>query len=204
MLHTVMHLAHTSFGENAIISARGHHLQCPMMEPFVMSSRSRWVVEEDVSGGFWFAPTDIFRLLFRDRPLSFVTSEDSMLCAALRKYTGKSCLVAPIDPNDENTTTQDLVFDLRAREGDTTMTTNKMPERTRVTRELFRRGTPIKRREKVRQTPAVLLVVDACWTADILSDVAVAHIRQGGRNSWFVALTGACSEEHSLRAFPSG
>jgi hypothetical protein len=169
-----------------------------------MSARSPWVVEEDVAGGFWFAPTSLLRLLWRDRPLSLVTSEDSQLCAAVRKYTGRSCLVAPMDPTDITTTTQEVDVDVRGREGDTTSTTNKMPERTRVTRELFLRGTPIRLRAQLQHPNSVLLVVNECWTAAALRGAvqeALAHIPAA---AWFLALTGVCSEAVVQHQFPKG
>ena len=203
-MHTLLHMAHTAVGEHSVLSARGHHLQWPMMEPFSMSARSPQVVEEDVTGGFWFAPTGVLRLLWRDRPLSLLTSEDSQLCAAARKYTGRSCLVAPVDPSDPATTTQELEYDLRGRDGDTTVTTNKMPERTRVTRELFLRGTPIRLREQLRHPHSVLLVVHECWTAGALASATAGVVAHAGFSpaAWFVALTGACSEEIVEQHFP--
>lgn len=56
-------MAHTALGAHSVLSARGRHLQQPMLKPFAMSARSPWVVEEDVTGGFWFAPTPLLRLL---------------------------------------------------------------------------------------------------------------------------------------------
>lgn len=206
VLHTLLHMAHTEIGRHSVLSARGHHLQWPMLEPFAMSARSPSVVEEDVVGGFWFATAGLLRLLWRDRPLSLDTSEDSQLCAAVRKYTGRSCLVVPVDPYDATTTTQEEAHDLRGREGDTTMLTNKMPERTRVTRELFRRGTPIKMRERLRHAQGVLVVVDQCWNALELAGVLTHKLLQAGVPSaaWYVALTGACSEEQVQPLLPPG
>ncbi len=203
-LHTLLHMAHTALGAHSVLSARGHHLQWPMMEPFAMSARSPWVVEEDVTGGFWFAPTHLLRLLWRDRPLSLVTSEDSQLCAAVRKYTGRSCLVAPVDPSDTTTTTQEVDVDLRGRAGDTTTTTNKMPERTRVTRELFLRGTPIRLRARLQHANSVLLVANECWTAAALAAAAAGALPHVPAEAWFLAITGACSEELVQRHFPRG
>ena len=205
VLHTLLHMAHTAVGAHSVLSARGHHLQWPMMQPFSMSARSPWVLEEDVTGGFWFSPTGLLRLLWRDRPLSLVTSEDSQLCSAVRKYTGRSCLVVPVDPNDSTTTTQEVEYDVRGREGDTTSTTNKMPERTRVTRELFLRGTPIRLREHLRQPHSVLLVVNECWTAGALASASAASLNSSiPPAAWFVALTGACSEDFVQQHFPQG
>ena len=205
-LHTLLHMAHTALGEHSVLAARGHHLQWPMLEPFAMSARSPSVVEEDVVGGFWFAPAGLLRLLWRDRPLSLATSEDSQLCAAVRKYTGRSCLVAPVDPSDASTTTQEEAHDARGRAGDTTVLTNKMPERTRVTRELFRRGTPIKLRERLRHAQGVLVVVDQCWSARALAGVVAQQLLQASlpAAAWYVALTGACSEEQAQALLPPG
>lgn len=206
VLETAVHMAHTALGANSILSARGHDVQCPMMSEG-MSSRSPVVVEEDTVGGFWFAPTELFRLLFRDRLISLVTSEDAQICAAARKYTGKSCLVVPMDPSDATTTTQDKEFDARASKGDTTMSTNMMPERTRVTREIFRRGSPIRARRDLRHPQAILVLVDDCESAPVLAAVVASVRRRTGISDdgpWFAAGTGACPDDRMVAAFPPG
>lgn len=204
LLHTLLHMAHTDVGRGRVIGARGHSFQCPMLQPFAMSARSPIVVEEDVIGGFWFARTEMLRLLFRDRIVSWATSEDSTFCAAVRKYTGQPCLVAPQDPRDPATTTQEESHDVRGREGDTTVTTNKMPLRTSITRAIFKRGTVLRDRRLLQVPGSVLVLVDDCESAGRLAAVVAGAVSHLDPASFFVALTGACTEARVIAQMPPG